>query len=135
MRANHRQGRDGHEEYAAFKPVDREVKRLGIRPVSGPWFRMSNHYLQYITEDGGRGRIFHLTCGFLVVEVRGKQLQPVIHAIDRECCEFIQAFDPAKWELPEVGAPLIESIKCWHPKDARVSAAFERKEKRQPEEA
>jgi hypothetical protein len=135
MRPNYRQEYDGREDYEPFNPVDREVKRLHIRPLSNTWFHVTNSYLQYIAEDAGRGRVFNLTFGFLVVEVRGYCLQPVIHAIARDCCEFIQQFDPAKWEMPQRGKPFIESIKCWHPKDARIGTGGERKEKRQPEEA
>jgi len=135
MHPHHRQAHHGPEEYAAFHPVDRESKRMHIRPGSAPWFYATSSYLQYIAEDAGRGRVFNLIYGFLVVEVRGRNLQPVVHAIARDCCEFIQQFDLARWKLPEPGTPVIESIICRHPKQARIGMAAERKEKRVAENA
>jgi hypothetical protein len=82
--------------YHAFHAVDREPKRLAARAVGFAWVHASYSFLQYITEDAGRGRIFYIIYGFMVIEVRGRNLSPVVDAIRRDACAFIQQFDAAK---------------------------------------
>jgi hypothetical protein len=47
----------------------------------------------------------------VVVVVRGRNLYSVAEAIEREVCEWIQPFNPAKWDEPiDPAAPFIDSI-------------------------
>jgi hypothetical protein len=106
--------------YLAFHAVDRDQKRLSARAVGVAWVHATYSFLQYITEDAGRGRMFYLVFGFMVIEVRGRNLSPVVDAIRREACTFIQQFDPGKWEKPkDASEPIIESILFHHGAEKR----------------
>jgi hypothetical protein len=108
------------DEYAAFHAVDREQKRLSVRAVGLAWVHASYSFLQYVTEDAGRGRMFYIIYGFMVIEVRGRNLSPVVDAIRRDACAFIQQFDPARWRKPkDTSATIIDSIKFHHGAEMR----------------
>jgi hypothetical protein len=47
---------------------------------------------------------------FMIVLVRGKNLQGVITAIESGTADFIQQYDPGLWPKPADDAPFIESI-------------------------
>jgi hypothetical protein len=110
----------GDDEYTAFHAVDRDQKRLSARAVGLAWVHASDSFLQYVTEDAGRGRMFYIIFGFMVIEVRGRNLSPVVDAIRRDACAFIQQFDAAKWRKPkDTGIPVIESIAFHHGAELR----------------
>jgi hypothetical protein len=110
----------GRQAYEAFNAVDRERKRLHIRPAVQPWVWASNSYLQYIAEDSGRGTRFSLVFGFLVVVITGRNLGKMIAAINSENCEFIEEFDPSRHAKPEPDEPVIESIAYYMDKEKRA---------------
>ena len=108
------------DQYHAFHAVDRDQKRLAARAVGVAWVHASYSFLQYITEDAGRGRMFYIIYGFMVIEVRGRNLSPVVDAIRRDACAFIQQFDPAKWGKPkDTSTPFIDSIQFHHGAEKR----------------
>jgi hypothetical protein len=110
------------DEYVAFHAVDRDQKRLSARAVGVAWVHASYSFLQYITEDAGRGRMFYIIFGFMVMEVRGRNLSPVVDAIRRDACVFIQQFDPARWPKPkDTSLPFIDSITFHHGAEMRGS--------------
>jgi hypothetical protein len=110
----------GDDEYAAFHAVDRDQKRLSARAVGLAWVHASYSFLQYVTEDAGRGRMFYIIYGFMVIEVRGRNLSPVVDAIRRDACAFIQQFDPARWPKPkDKSLPIIDSITFHHGAEMR----------------
>jgi hypothetical protein len=108
------------DDYLAFHAVDRDQKRLSARAVGLAWVHASYSFLQYVTEDAGRGRIFYIIFGFMVIEVRGKNLSPVVDAIRRDACAFIQQYDPARWRKPkDASIPFIDSITFHHGAEMR----------------
>lgn len=108
------------DEYLAFHAVDRDQKRLSARAVGLAWVHASYSFLQYVTEDAGRGRMFYIIYGFMVIEVRGRNLSPVVDAIRRDACAFIQQFDPARWPKPkDKSLPIIDSITFHHGAEMR----------------
>jgi hypothetical protein len=110
----------GDDEYAAFHAVDRDQKRLSARAVGLAWVHASYSFLQYVTEDAGRGRMFYIIFGFMVIEVRGRNLSPVVDAIRRDACAFIQQFDSARWRKPrDTSTPFIDSITFHHGAEMR----------------
>ena len=111
---------DGREVYEAFRAVDREPKRLQIRPSIQPWVRATYSYLQYIAEDNGRGTRFNLVFGFLVVVIRGRNLGNIISAIDSENCAFIEEFDPSRHSRPGPNDAMVESIVYHMDKEKRA---------------
>ena len=101
---------DGPEEYAAFATKDR-VERLKIKCANQPTRAPGYDNLLEIVYDGRIGTNFVLSFSWLMVLVRGKNLQPVIMALLAGTADFIQEFDPDIWEKPsDAKRPFIESI-------------------------
>jgi hypothetical protein len=100
----------GLKPYQAFDGKDR-VERLQIRRAFGPTHSPSYGYLLDISYDGDYGTNFVLTYSFaMMVQVRGRNLQPVVSAIEQGFCRFIQQFDPDEHALPADDQPLIEKL-------------------------
>jgi len=100
----------GGEEYAAFGTKDR-VRRLRIRSTMAPVNAPGYNILLNVVSDGQHGTNFILVYSVLMVMVRGRNLQKLVFSIENEMCDFIQEFDPDKWQKPtDATAPVIESI-------------------------
>ena len=100
----------GEEEYAAFGTKDR-VRRMRIRSVTAPVNAPGYNILLNVVADGQDGSNFILVYSVLLVLVRGRNLQKMVFAIENEMADYIQEFDPDKWQKPtDATAPLIESI-------------------------
>lgn len=98
-------------EYVAFDAKDM-VARLKIRRATEPTRSPGYAYLLDVVYDGPFGTSFTLVFTFLMVFVRGRNLQPVIAALEMNTADFIQEFDASKWQKPtDEKAPFIESIK------------------------
>ena len=98
------------DEYAAFGTKDR-VRRLRIRSLMAPVNAPGYNILLNVVSDGQDGSNFILVYSVLLVLVRGKNLQKMVFAIENEMADYIQEFDPDKWQKPtDATAPLIESI-------------------------
>jgi hypothetical protein len=98
------------DEYAAFGTKDK-VHRLKIR--SSPILVHSPGYnlLLDVVYDGQHGTQFILVYTVLLVLVQGKNLQKVVFAVENGMADFIQAFDPERWQKPQdETAAFIESI-------------------------
>lgn len=103
--------RSGSGYYEAFGVARRPLRRLAIRPAMRTWERAGYAYLLRITEDGVYGSSMALVFTFMAVLIRGRNLKPIIEAVDAETCEFIQQFDADRWlPSPDPKAPYIESI-------------------------
>ena len=100
----------GPEEYAAFDAKDK-LDRLSIRKADRQARTPAYGYLLDIAHDEP-GTSFMLYYSFmLMVLVVGRNLKPVIMAIQMGTAEFIQEYDPARWPKPkDEKAPFIESI-------------------------
>lgn len=97
--------------YEAFRVANKRQLRLKICPALRAWERMHYGYLLRIVEDGLYGTELALVFTFSVVVIKGRNLQPIAEAIDAEACEFIQQYDPARWQTPtDATAPFIEDI-------------------------
>lgn len=98
------------DEYAAFDAKDK-VDRLKIRRANDPARLPGYAYLLDVVSDGPYGTNFVLVYTFLMVLVRGKNLQNVVKALEMGTAEYIQEFDPDRWQKPtDEQAPFIESI-------------------------
>ena len=98
------------DEYVAFGTKDK-VNRLRIRSVMAPVNAPGYHILLNVVCDGEYGTNFVLLYTVLMVLVRGKNLQKVVFAIENGQADFIQEFDPDKWQKPtDANAAIIESI-------------------------
>ena len=97
------------EKYAAFDAKDR-VERLRIRRAMAPTRSPRYLHLQDMAYDGDYGTNFVLDFDFMLVLVRGKNLQSVVSAIENSTADFIQEYHPELWPKPADGEPIIESI-------------------------
>lgn len=98
------------EGYAAFGAKDK-VERLKIRRAFAPTRSPGYAYLLDMAYDGPFGTNFVLVYTFMIVMVRGRNLQPVIMALESGTADFVQEFDPDKWSKPsDDKTPFIESI-------------------------
>jgi hypothetical protein len=97
------------ETYAAFGGKDR-IERLQIRRVLDPTRAPRYLHLYDIAFDGHFGTNFVLFYDFMVVKVRGKNLQGLVAALQNGTVEFIQEYHPDVWDKPAEDAALIESI-------------------------
>jgi hypothetical protein len=98
------------DEYVAFGTKDK-VHRLRIR--SNPTLVHSPGYnlLLDVVSDGQFGTNFVLVYTVLMVMVKGKNLQKMVFAVENGMADFIQAFDPERWQKPkDETAAFIESI-------------------------
>jgi len=99
----------GPEEYAAFGTKDR-VRRLRIRSAAAPVNSPGYNILLNVVYDG-QGTNFILVYTILMVLVRGRNLEKTVFAIENEMADFIQEFDPVRWQKPtDATAAFIESI-------------------------
>ena len=114
----------GAEGYEAFRAVDRRQYRLAIRPANGGWERVTYSYLLRIVEDGGLGTQICLVYTFMVVIIKGRNLNAVADAIDAESCLFVQEYDSVRWQKPaDASAPFIDSIEIHAERPADELAA------------
>ena len=97
------------ETYVAFGGKDR-VERLQIRRVLDPVRAPRYLHLYDMAFDGHFGTNFVLFYDFMVVMVRGKNLQGMVSALQTGTVDFIQEYHADVWEKPAADAPLIESI-------------------------
>jgi hypothetical protein len=97
-------------DYVAFAGKDR-CERLEIRRKMAPARAPRYFNLDDIAFDPVYGTNVALIFTRMVVLVRGKNLQAIIVALKSDMAEFIQEFDPDRWEMPkDTTAPFIESI-------------------------
>lgn len=101
---------EGGGGYVAFEAKDR-VERLRIRRAMAPARSPGYAYLLDVVHDGPYGTNFVLVYTFLMVLVRGRNLQAVVAALEAGTAAYLQEFDPDLWpQPPGPAAPFIESI-------------------------
>ena len=97
-------------EYVAFGVRDK-VQRLRIRSLTAPVNSPGYNILLNVVYDGEQGTHFMLVYTVLMVLVRGKNLQKLIFALENNNCDFIQQYDPTKWQKPTAAdAAVIDMI-------------------------
>jgi hypothetical protein len=98
------------DDYVAFGTKDK-VSRLRIRRAMAPTRSPGYPYLLDVVYDGAFGTNFVLVYTFLMVLVRGRNLQGLVFALENGMVDFIQEFDSDRWAKPtDETAPFIESI-------------------------
>jgi hypothetical protein len=95
--------------YVAFKLRD-GAERLQIIRATKPARFPAASYLLDISYDHFHQSAFSLIYTFMVVDVTGWNLEPVVHAINFGNCDNIREFDPRQHDHPGKGEPLIETI-------------------------
>ena len=96
-------------EYAAFG-VREKPARLRIRSNTAPVNAPGYNILLNVVYDN-EGTHFMLVYTVLMVLVRGRNLQKLIFALENNNCDFIQQYDPTKWQKPTAAdAAVIDMI-------------------------
>ena len=97
--------------YVAFDTKDR-VARLKIFKKNYPTHTPGYHYLLDVVYSGQNVTQIVLVFTFLMVFIKGKNLQPIVSALELGTADFIREFDPATWPKPDdAQATVIENIK------------------------
>ncbi len=98
------------DEYQAFDTKDK-IRRLRILNATPMTNALGYNLLLNVVSDGSQGTHFILVFTILQVLVQGKNLQKMIFAIENHMADYIQEFDPERWQKPkDPSAPIIESI-------------------------
>ena len=98
------------DEYVAFGTKDK-VHRLRIRSAKAPDHALGYNILLDVVSDGEYGTNFVLLYTVVMFMIRGKNLQKMVFALENGMADFIQEFDPEKWQKPtDASAAFIESI-------------------------
>lgn len=117
------------EGYVAFGAKDR-VERLKIRRANDPTRSPGYVHLLDVVYDGSFGTNFVLVYTFVMVLVRGRNLQPIVMALELSTADFIQEFDSERWAMPkDENAPFIESIEVVIQENGPSIAESEKTEK------
>jgi hypothetical protein len=103
------QRNDGND-YVAFGTRDK-VHRLRICSASPLVNSLGYNTLLNVVSDGNDGTNFMLVYTVLLVMVKGANLQKMVFAIENGMADFIQEFDPERWQKPtDEKTAFIESI-------------------------
>lgn len=100
---------DNDRAYVPFELRDR-AERLHIVRGAAPSRFPNYNYLLDISFDHHLQSAFTLIYTFMIVEVTGRNLGPIVHAINFGNCERIREFHPKLYAPPVQGEPLIEKI-------------------------
>ena len=100
---------DGLPPYIAFEAKDK-IKRLEIRRVMGAYRTPAYAYLLDIIFDGSHGTELVLLYSFMMIKIKGENLHPIILALQKSNCDFIQDFDPRAFAQPAADAARIDHI-------------------------
>jgi len=95
--------------YVAFETRE-HAERLHIMRGAGPSRFPGYHYLLDISYDHHLQSAFTLIYTFMIVEVTGRNLGPIVHAVNFGNCERIREYHPKLYDPPAQGEPLIEKI-------------------------
>jgi len=102
-------GLDVSGKYVAFEVGDRSQERLQIRRVLNITHSPSYRYLMDIMSNPGGTQII-LVYSFLMVKIKGSNLQPLTKALEDGVCTFIQDYHANEYLAPDPKDPFIESI-------------------------
>jgi hypothetical protein len=95
--------------YVAFE-IQERTDRLHIMRCAGPSRFPNYNYLLDISFDHHLQSAFTLIYTFMIVEVTGSNLGPVVDAISLGDCERIREYHPKLYDPPAQGQPLIEKV-------------------------
>jgi len=94
----------------AFGTKDK-VRRLRIRSAAALTHSPGYNLLLDVVSDGQHGTNCILVYTILLVMVQGKNLQKMVFAIENGMADYIQEFDPDRWQKPkDAEAAFIDSI-------------------------
>ena len=96
--------------YVAFDGKDK-LDRLRIRRANAATRSPGYAYLLDVVYDGEFGTEIVLVYTYMMVLIRGRNLQTLVIALEISTADFIQEFDSDRWEMPaDKSAAFVESI-------------------------
>lgn len=96
--------------YIAFQSKE-QAKRLRFRSAARATRSPSYSYLLDVIYDGDFGTEIVLLYTFLSVILKGRNLQELAAGLEEGTIDYVQEFDPERWELPvDQSVAVIESI-------------------------
>lgn len=96
-------------QYQAVR-LGRRPPRLRIRTHVGPGHSLPYSALADVVSDDRFGASFALIFYHQVVQVRGRNLGPVVEAINSQMAAGLTAYDPQAFDAPQTGDPVIEEV-------------------------
>lgn len=96
--------------YAAYGTGDRRQERLELRRVLGTWHSLPYRYLLNVVFNGNYATELVLLYSTQLVQIAGRNMQPIIRAILEGTCTFLQDYHPNEFTPPSPDAPVIASI-------------------------
>ena len=98
------------DEYVAFGTKDK-VRRLDIRMLPDMEHSPAYNLLLDVVSDSRGGTNLMLVYTVMLVMVKGANLQKVAFAVKNQMADYIQEFDPKRWQKPaDAQAAFVESI-------------------------
>jgi len=104
--------------------IREHINRMHIHCATQPSHNPNYHHLLDIVFDHAFQGVFTLVYSFIIIEVTGRNLGPIVHAISYEHCACIREYHKKLYD-PPTGETVIESITvlaAQHPHKAPVSA-------------
>lgn len=107
-----KKNKEGLHDYHAFTVMEKseKVHRLQIRLASGATHSPAYSYLLDVCYDGLHGTELVLIYSFMQVKIKGKNLQSLITAIEKNDCAYLQDYNPNFFNPPKPNEAVIESI-------------------------
>ena len=112
----------GYMAYRQGNKAKRIIVKRRVEAHRAPGYS----YLVDVMWDGDQGEEIGLVFSHTTIMIRGKHLQDLARQLATEKVQFIQEFDPQKWDHPGKGEPIIESIEF----TTRVTAPLKSEEKK-----
>lgn len=96
-------------QYQAAR-LGRRPPRLRIKTHAGPGHSLPYASLCDVVSDDRFGASFALIFYHQVVQVRGRNLRPVVEAINSQMAAVLTAYDPQAFDAPQEGEAVIERV-------------------------
>ena len=113
------------DDYAAFAGKDK-VERLRIRRAKPITRAAGYQYLLDVVSDGDNGTEIVLVYTYMIVLIKGRNLQKAVLALEIGTADFLQEFDPKRWEKPAPDIAIIDSIEVVIKAGSEAVAASEK---------
>jgi len=100
----------GDREYKAFETRD-HAACIDIKCATGPSHYPAYSSLLNVIYDHHFGKAFTMVYSFMLVEITGSNLSPIVHAISFRNCERITEFHTKLHDRPAQSEPIVESVR------------------------
>ncbi len=103
-------GDDGEQAGTSVNRTLEPEDSMEIRQVLAPWVAPEWKYYMIPIYNGAFPDKLGLVYSFLTVKIEGERLLPLLRAIKKKTCIYIQEFDAQEFLRPEPGQTIIKKI-------------------------